>query len=87
MKRTVLAAVLMLALAAGAGAREPERELIYGAELMTSEEREAYRRQLQGAKTPDAEIQVRQRHRERIQRRAKERGQTLDDKGLLEKKQ
>lgn len=86
MLRTALAAALMLALATGAGAREPVREVLYGAELMTSEEREAFRRELQGAKTPDAEIQVRTRHRERIQRRAKERGVTLDEKGLLEKK-
>ncbi len=86
MLRTALAAALLLALAASASAREPEREVIYGAELMTSEEREAYRRQLERAKTPDAEIQVRTRHRERIQRRARERGQTLDNKGLLEKK-
>lgn len=60
-----------------------EREYIYGAELMTPKERDAYRRSLQQAPNDEARSGYRQRHRERIQKRAKQRGKQLDDKGIV----
>lgn len=60
-----------------------EREYIYGAELMTPKERNAYRRSLQQAPNDEARGGYRQQHRERIQNRAKQGGKQLDDKGIV----
>jgi len=85
MKRALLAAAMGFA-CAGACAQEEKRELIYGAEMMTRAEREDYRQDLKRAKTPDEAKAVEERHRDRMQRRAKARVETLDAQGLLEKK-
>jgi hypothetical protein len=54
-------------------AAEP-RELIYCADLMTPEEREAYRTSMRAARTPQERAAVRQAHRDRMHARARERG-------------
>jgi len=85
MNRGVLAAALLLA-AAGAAAQDTQRELIYGAEMMTRSEREDYRYRVQRATTEDEGKKVRERHRDQMQRRARARGATLGEDGVLEKK-
>ena len=62
----------------------PAHELIFGAELMTPEEREAYRRELDAAGSTGA-AQVRERHRQRIRARAKAGGVQLDESSGLVK--
>ena len=52
------------------------RELIYGAELMSAREREAYRRDMAAAGEA-GQARVREQHRQRIRARAKERGVEL----------
>jgi hypothetical protein len=85
MKRIAIAAVFTLA-AAGAIAQDAKRELIYGAEMMTRAEREDFRQDLQRAKTEDEAKKVRERHREQMQKRARARGETIEESGLLERK-
>ncbi len=60
-----------------------EREYIYGAELMTPRERDAYRRGLGAEQGDDARHQFRQRHRDRLQQRAHRKGVELDEKGII----
>ena len=66
-----------------AKAEEAPREYIYGAELMTPKERDAYRQGLQQAPTDEARGQYRQRHRQQLQKRAQQRGKQLDEKGIV----
>ena len=84
MKRALVLAAL-LAPAAALAQDAPKRELIYGAELMTRAEREQYRQNLERAKGPDEANRVRERHREQIQKRARARGEKLDERGVVEK--
>jgi hypothetical protein len=51
-----------------------QRELIYCADLMTHEEREAYRAQMRAARTPEEKAALRQAHQEAMRARARERG-------------
>jgi hypothetical protein len=73
--------MLLIAVASGAqaqdAARSGSRELIYGAELMTSREREAYRKEVEKAGTGEEQAKVRERHRERLRERARTRGARL----------
>jgi hypothetical protein len=55
------------------------RELIYGGELLSAAEREAYRRELAAAPDAAAEGQVRRQHRERVRQRAHQRGVELSE--------
>jgi hypothetical protein len=50
------------------------RELIYCADLMTHEEREAYRASMRAARTPQERAALRQAHQEAMRARAHERG-------------
>jgi hypothetical protein len=75
--------LLAAALASAVPATAEEREYIYGAELMSASEREAYRRGLTSASGEEARGQYRQRHRERLQKRAQQRGVQLDEKGIV----
>lgn len=50
------------------------RELIYCADLMTHEEREAYRASMRAARTPQERAKLRQAHQEDMHSRARERG-------------
>ena len=53
---------------------EPQRELIYCADLMTHAEREAYRARWRAAPTQQEQVALRQAHKEEMQARARERG-------------
>ena len=85
-------AALLCAAAATAQPPRPggpaeEREFIYGAELLTAGEREAYRKALGAATDEPARSRVRERHRERVQQRARDRGARLSEPhGALERK-
>jgi len=62
--------------AANAGAQR-----IYGYELMTPEERQAYIDKMRAAKTPEERTKLRDEHRAEMQQRAKEKGVTLAEPG------
>lgn len=86
MKIKSAAFLLLGALAFGAAAQVPQRELIYGAELMSDEEREQYRRETREAKDEEARAAFSKRHRARIRERARERGAQLrEPHGVLER--
>jgi len=78
MNLRMVVAALGVTLSGVAPAEPPERELIYGAELMAPEEREAYRREIEQAESKEGgEGRVRERHRERLRQRARSRGVEL----------
>lgn len=52
---------------------------IYGSQLMTQQERDAYRARMRAARTPEAREALRAEHHRAMQARAKERGVTLPD--------
>ncbi|BAN35960.1 hypothetical protein SCD_n02151 [Sulfuricella denitrificans skB26] len=61
------------------GAGEPpqaaeQRELIYCADKMTHEEREAYRASMRAARTPEEKAALRQAHQQEMQARARQSG-------------
>jgi len=65
--------------------RDADRyEYIYGAELMSAQEREAYRREWARARSESERMRLRERQRERLHRRARERDVTLDDAGVVQ---
>lgn len=68
-----------LCFAAPAHAQNPppapeQRELIYCADRMTHEEREAYRAKMRAARTMEEKEALRQAHRQEMQSRAQQRG-------------
>jgi predicted nucleic acid-binding protein len=79
--RHALAAFMALGALACACATAADPEYIYGAELMTPQERERYRRDLRDAPSPAAESKVRERHRAQIRERARKRGVDLVEPG------
>ncbi|MFH2134826.1 MAG: hypothetical protein ABII81_06550 [Pseudomonadota bacterium] len=56
-----------------------DQERIYGSQLMTQKERNAYRAKMRAAKTVKEREQIRNEHHKLMQQRAKERGVTLPD--------
>lgn len=76
-----LAAAIIMASAAldAVSADQPRREIIPGSELMTSQERERYRKRIRGAKTPDEEQKVRSEHLHQVRERARLRGLRLPE--------
>ena len=52
---------------------------IYGAQLMTQQERDAHRNKMRSAKTHEEQQRIRNEHHEQMKVRAKERGVTLPD--------
>lgn len=80
-----LAASILISIvfAPSINAEEPLREYIYGAELMSPAERDAYRRDLKKSADDKARSQYRERHRESLQKRAQQRGVQLDERGIL----
>jgi hypothetical protein len=83
-KWLLLAAVAGVALAQPAPRNGP-RELIYGAELMTPQEREQYRKSMADAKDDEGRAGVRARHRERLRERARQKGVGLrEPHGVLQ---
>ena len=64
-----------------APAKKPSSAVpIYGSQLMTPEERTAYRDKMRSAKTAKEREEIREEHHKEMQARAKERGVTLPDK-------
>lgn len=71
----VLAVALWAAPVHSASGQPPEqRELIYCADQMTHEEREAYRVRMRAARTPEEKAALRQSHQRDMQSRASGRG-------------
>lgn len=69
-----------LAQTAGAGpASASEDAPIYGAQLMTQQERLEYRDRMRAARTQEEREQFRIQHHDQMQARAKERGATLPE--------
>ncbi|MCE5181155.1 MAG: hypothetical protein LLG15_05080 [Betaproteobacteria bacterium] len=60
-------------------AQARQQEQVYGSQLMTREERTAYRAKMRAAKTPEEREKVRAEHHEQMKVRAKEKGVTLPD--------
>lgn len=56
-----------------------DQDQIYGSQLMTQEERDAYRNRMRAAKTEQEREQIRKEHHEQMKVRAKEKGVTLPD--------
>ena len=78
--------VLLLTSSAAWSGEPPPRELIYGSQLMTHEEREQYRRDMREARDARVQNQVRDRNRERVRERARQRGVDLrDPEGVVRK--
>jgi hypothetical protein len=59
--------------------QEQDRQQIYGSQLMTQEERAAYRTKMRAAKTQEEREKIRAEHHEQMKLRAKEKGVTLPD--------
>jgi len=57
------------------------QQRIYGYELMTPEERQAYIDKMRAAKTQEERIKLRDQHRAEMQKRAQEKGVTLAEPG------
>lgn len=79
---SLLLAAALLAIGGPAAAAEraaPQRERIYGSDLMTHAERERYRARLRHAKTDEAANKVRGDHNRAMQQRARKRGVTLPE--------
>lgn len=69
-----------LAQTAGPGPSSAADEApIYGAQLMTQQERLEYRDRMRAARTLQEQEQIRNQHHEQMQSRAKERGTTLPE--------
>ncbi|MDD5240246.1 MAG: hypothetical protein PHG47_00845 [Sulfuricella sp.] len=60
-------------------AQARQQEMVYGSQLMTREERVAYRAKMRAAKTPEEREKIRAEHHEQMKVRAKEKGVTLPD--------
>ncbi|GAB5605891.1 hypothetical protein [Sideroxyarcus sp. TK5] len=59
--------------------KDQDQERIYGSQLMTQKERNAYRAKMRAAKTAEERERIRNEHHEQMKMRAKERGVTLPD--------
>ena len=58
----------------------PKREMhVYGEEVMTPQERQAYIDKIRAAKTPEERTKLRDEHRAEMQKRAQEKGVTLQE--------
>lgn len=79
MKHKLMTAIILPLLAGAAWAQSgpttaEKRELIYCADLMTHEEREAYRAKMQSARSFDEKARIRADHQTEMQSRAASRG-------------
>jgi hypothetical protein len=75
---SALALSLGIALAADTPA-SPAKELVYGSQLMTPQERTEHRTKMRAAKTPEEKAKVRAELHKRMQERAKQQGVALPD--------
>jgi hypothetical protein len=87
-KQTLIAAASLALIAAATtpalaqGGPPPDKagaSRMYGYELMTPEERQAYMDKMRNAKTPEERTKLRDEHRAEMQKRAKEKGVTLSE--------
>lgn len=80
-KRPVIVSALIvpLMLSAAFVLAAEQQEQIYGAQLMTQQERIEFRAKLRAAKTVAERERIRKEHHERMKERAKARGVTLPD--------
>jgi hypothetical protein len=76
-KRTL--ALIAGLLAAGLVVAADPPQQVYGSQLMTQQERAAYRSKMRAAKTAEEKAQIRAEHHEQMKLRAKELGVTLPD--------
>jgi hypothetical protein len=53
------------------------KDVIYGSQLMTPQERAAYREKIRNAKTAEERTRIRAEHHKEMQERAKQQGKTL----------
>ena len=60
-----------------------EKETIFGSQLMTVEERTAFRTQMQNATTEEERQKIRLEHRKQMLERAKAKGVTLSDTPMM----
>lgn len=60
-----------------------EKETIFGSQLMTVEERTAFRTQMQNATTDEERQKIRLEHRKQMLERAKAKGVTLSDTPMM----
>ncbi len=60
-----------------------EKETIFGSQLMTAEERTAFRTQMQNATTEEERQKIRLEHRKQMLERAKAKGVTLSDTPMM----
>jgi hypothetical protein len=65
---------------AGMGMQRWSRERMYGAPMMTLEERQAHQRQMWNAKTVEERNQIREAHRKQMLERARQRNFSVDEK-------
>lgn len=83
-KLIMTAIALAMGLAAGTGyaadpAPIPNKEVIYGSQLMTAQERVVFRDRLRAARTAEEREQIRLEHHKAMQERAQGLGKTLPD--------
>lgn len=80
MTAMVIGGGLPAAVAAPAEPAPPvQREIIPGSELMTSQEREAYRQRMRGARTPEERERLRAEHVKAMEERGRMRGLQVID--------
>lgn len=87
LKHTVLATAAAALLAMGLAPAHaqgdppaPKREVrVYGEEVMTPQERQAYVDKMRAAKTPEERAKLRNEHRAEMQKRAQDKGITLKE--------
>ena len=80
--RMLVAALVSCSALSGFAEDKPpplEREIIPGSELMTSQERERYRKRMRGARTADEQNSVREEHVKQMRERARLRGLALPE--------
>ncbi|WP_024852203.1 hypothetical protein [Hydrogenovibrio kuenenii] len=81
-KQTLLVSALACTFSvfsANAFAAPPPPPPVYGGQLMTQQERNAYRTKMQSAQTQEERNQIRNEHHKQMQERAKAQGITLPD--------
>ena len=81
---TAIALAMGLTAAAGYGAETaptpaPKKEVIYGSQLMTTQERADFRARMRAAKSAEERERIRLEHHKAMQERAQAQGKTLPD--------
>jgi hypothetical protein len=77
-KSTLIMSAISLAVALSIGSAYAE-EVIYGAQLMTNQERIEFRNKMRNAKSAEEQERIRLEHHKAMQERAKAQGKSLPD--------